>query len=287
MKELLDDFLKHHNNPWKEVADLYQAKELNQDCLYGSQNEYVCSDDRLKIIEYNKNVYVAAENNPRKDELLKDIMITNIPAEPWGGNPFKAKLIILSLNPGYVPEVNNKLAKLLQSNAAIRKAIIEYKMDTLLFKTDYLLPPNDDIIQGCQISCKDAVNMLGDWYWHKMLRQLREDVASQLNENEFYKRVALVQYFGYSSQTASRTLPHIPSQDFTKEMLHYIAANHKDEICFLIMRSKKEWRSLLGEKFFDDYSDIIIFNDNPRCQYITEGNLGAKYADNIKKVFSK
>lgn len=274
---------KTEDNPWKEVAALYD--ESAADCLFSLSKDYICSEDKAGIDNYNKSVLMAAENNPRKDEILGNKMVTNIPVEPWGGNPFKANLIVLSLNPGYVPEVNEKLAKLLQSNDEIRKAIINYKKQTLLFDTDSFLPEDDKVLPGCQISCKDAINMLGDWYWHKMFRQLCEDVEREkgINENEFYKKVALIQYFGYSSQTAQRTLPHIPSQDFTREMIRHIASERKEEIRFLVMRSKKEWKELLGSDFFDKYVDIIITNKNVRCQYITPGNLGTKY-DDIKNI---
>ncbi|MBR6091869.1 MAG: hypothetical protein IKQ09_03545 [Bacteroidales bacterium] len=274
---------KTEDNPWKEVAALYD--ESAADCLFSLSKDYICSEDKAGIDNYNKSVLMAAENNPRKDEILGNKMVTNIPAEPWGGNPFKAKLIVLSLNPGYVPEFNEKLAKLLQSNDEIRKAIINYKKQTLLFDTDSFLPEDDKVLPGCQISCKDAINMLGDWYWHKMFRQLREDVEREkgINENEFYKKVALIQYFGYSSQTAQRTLPYIPSQDFTREMIHYIASERKNDVCFLIMRSVSLWMNLLGKDFFNKYKDIIKINENVRCQYITPGNLGTKY-DDIKNI---
>ena len=279
-------FLKINDNPWKEVADLYD--EFEKDCLFSLSKEYICSEDKKEIDKYNDSIKSAADSNPRKDEILGNKMVTNIPAEPWGGNPFKANLIILSLNPGYVPEVNEKLAKLLQSNAEIRKAIINYKKQTLLFDTDSFLPEDDKVLPNCQISCKDAINMLGDWYWHKMFRQLREDVEREngINENEFYKKVALIQYFGYSSQIAQRALPHIPSQDFTKKMIHYIASERKADVFFLIMRSKNEWNKLLGDDFFNNYKDILITNNNVRCQYITPGNLGGNYGD-IKKIICK
>lgn len=278
-----NEFLKTHNNPWKEVAALYN--ESATDCLFSISQDYICSEDKAEIEKYNNSIIKAADNNPRKDDILGNKMVTNIPAEPWGGNPFKARLIILSLNPGYVPEVNEKLAKLLQSNDEIRKAIIKYKKQTLLFDTDSFLPEDDKVLLGCQISCKDAINMLGDWYWHKMFRQLREDVG--IDENEFYKKVALIQYFGYSSQTAQRTLPYIPSQDFTKEMIHHIASERKEEVRFLVMRSKMEWKKLLGDDFFKNYEDIIITNDNVRCQYITVGNLGKENYSKIKEIICK
>ena len=89
-------------NPWKEVADMYNPNKDN--CLYGEDNNYVCSCDKDAIKKYNE-----------KAQGTKDEIITRIPAEPWWGNPFEARLIILSLNPGYVPKVNETLAKLMQT----------------------------------------------------------------------------------------------------------------------------------------------------------------------------
>ena len=89
-------------NPWEYVAAMYDPNNL--ECLYGDQNNYVCAGDCKVVDDYNQKV---------KD--TSDEIITKIPAEPWWGNPLKARLIILSLNPGYVPEVNETLAKLLQT----------------------------------------------------------------------------------------------------------------------------------------------------------------------------
>lgn len=89
-------------NPWEYVAAMYDPNNL--ECLYGDQNNYVCAGDCKVVDDYNQKV------KDRSGEI-----ITKIPAEPWWGNPLKARLIILSLNPGYVPEVNETLAKLLQT----------------------------------------------------------------------------------------------------------------------------------------------------------------------------
>ena len=248
-------------NPWEYVAAMYDPNNL--ECLYGDQNNYVCAGDCKVIDDYNQKV-----KNP------SDEIITKIPAEPWWGNPLKARLIILSLNPGYVPEVNETLAKLLQTNEAVRRQLINYKAKTLRLEAEAFLP-EEETEDGCPISCKDAVNILGDWYWVKMLRQLKEDVEKkngQINEEVFYRQVALIEYCGYSSVTAKISLPlnEEGSYGFLKKLVSYISK--KEDVRFLIMRDSYRWDRLLKEI---ECSDDKIWRRKPRSrsQYITPGNF--------------
>ena len=248
-------------NPWEYVAAMYDPNNL--ECLYGDQNNYVCAGDCKVVDDYNQKV---------KD--TSDKIITKIPAEPWWGNPLKARLIILSLNPGYVPEVNETLAKLLQTNEAVRRQLIDYKAKTLRLEAESFLPEGESV-HGCPISCQEAVNMLGDWYWVKMLRQLKEDVEKkngQINEEVFYRQVALIEYCGYSSVTAKISLPlnEEGSYGFLKKLVSYISK--KEDVRFLIMRDSYRWDRLLKEI---ECSDDKIWRRKPRSrsQYITPSNF--------------
>ena len=260
-------------NPWVKVADMYMSDKA--DCLYG-ENKYYCEGDRDAIENYNN-----------KAKRTSDKIITNIPAEPWWGNPLKARLIILSLNPGYVPEVNKTLALLMQTNADVRRHLIDYKAKTLRLEAESFLP-EDETIDDCPISCKEAVNMLGDWYWVKMLRELRQN--TKLCDKDFYRRIALVEYHGYSSQTSGRVFPRkgdkLVSQDFLKKLLWYVAENRKEEVCFLVMRAKKEWRNLLSDKFFDSFNVIEKKPSSMISQYITRANFEDDKYDEILKAFT-
>lgn len=254
-KEFLEE------NPWLKVADMYKPDKA--DCLYGGNN-YFCEGDRSAIENYNN-----------KAEGTTDEIITNVPAEPWWGNPLKARLIILSLNPGYVPEVNKTLALLMQTNEAVRRQLINYKAKTLRLEAESFLP-EEKTEDGCPISCKDAVNMLGDWYWVKMLRQLKEDVekeSGQINEEAFYRQVALIEYCGYSSETAKTSLPlsEDGSYGFLMKLINYISK--KEDVRFLIMRDSYHWERLLKEA---KCSSGKIWKRKPRSrsQYVTPGNLG-------------
>ena len=264
-----DQLLKE--NPWKEVAEMYMPDKV--DCLYG-ENNYFCKGDKDAINNYNSKAKGT------------DVIITRIPAEPWWGNPLKARLIILSLNPGYVPEVNKTLALLMQTNEAVRRQLIEYKAQTLRLKADSFLP-EEEKISDCCITCYEAVNMLGDWYWVKMLKQLRTDTG--LSENEFYRRIALVEYHGYSSQTSGRVFPRkgdkLESQEYLKKMLWHIAESRKDNVCFLVMRAKKEWTKLLSQKFFDEFNIVEKKPSSMISQYITPANFEVGKYDEILKMF--
>ena len=248
------------NNPWKEVADMYSVD--NTECLYG-ENHYFCNGDRDAIEKYNNKASGT------------DKIITKIPAEPWWGNPLKAHLIILSLNPGYVPNVNKTLALLMQSSDAIRFQTIAYKAKTIQLAVDSFLPLKEDDVADAPVSCRDCVNMLGDWYWVKMLRQLQEDVKkenSMIDEEEFYKQVALIEYCGYSSETAKLSLPKSEegSYGFLKKLISHISK--KEDTQFLILREATHWDRLL--RTVKCPTDKIWHRKSrSRSQYVTPGNF--------------
>lgn len=252
-------------NPWAEVAGMYDDKQT--DCLYSENMRYVCGFDEADVEKFNGKL--------RRND--KDRLVINIPAEPWQGNPFKAKLVILSLNPGYVPAVNCTLAKLLQSDDYLRKGIIEFKKKTLLFESGSFLPEENE--NEFPISVKDAVNMLGDWYWEKKFSSLKND--TKLEDSEFFKQVAIVQYCAYSSITATIAMS-FRSQKFTVNLIDYISSCKKDTL-FLVLRSVNRWKELFvryDSNFFASCSDRIIVNTN-RSQNITCGNLGEKNYEKI------
>ncbi len=268
----MDENQLKSENPWLEVAEMYDPDKA--DCLYG-ENNYCCEGDKDAIENYNT-----------KAKGTNDEIITKIPAEPWWGNPLKANLIILSLNPGYVPEVNKTLALLMQTNEAVRRQLLEYKAKTLRLEAESFLPEEDNL-PDFPITCKDAVNMLGDWYWVKMLKQLKEDTG--LSDKDFYRQVALVEYHGYSSQTSGRIFPRknykLESQEFTKKMFQYLAERRKDKVCFLVMRAEKEWTKLLSEKFFNEINFVKKKPSSMISQYITPANFTKGGYERILKVF--
>jgi len=249
-------------NPWEDVAKMLHSNE--KDCFYRENKApYVCPEDEEMILYFNKKV--------GKDD--DDFIITQTPPEPWKGNPLNAKLIVLSLNPGYLPEINETLAKLIQSNDVIRKELIEFRKRTLCLDEDSFFPPNT---KTDPISIKDAEDILQGWYWSKRFKTLITDI--ELDETEFYKKVALIEYHGYSSKASTKGFPYetLPSQKFTIQLIKHIAT--KNDVCFLIMRSIGKWEKLLNSEnnLWDEMKKQgkLIYRNNPgRSQYITNENL--------------
>ena len=56
--------------------------------------------------------YVYAYNEKQKDKPAKRLVL-RVPPEPWSGNILNSKLVILSLNPGYVEHLNKNLPNIL------------------------------------------------------------------------------------------------------------------------------------------------------------------------------
>ena len=265
------------NNPWRIVADKYDSS--NPNCLFlgDADTSYVHPDDLDRINLFNSR-------NSDKEYRI----VTNTPPEPWRGNPLTARLIILSLNPGYIPEVNMTLAKLLQSNPALRKDLMAFRQNTLNLEAKSLLPlPEDEGGKG-PITCKEAEDMLGGWYWTSKLKDLKNDffggkTTNSEEEDEFYKRIALIEFYGYSSIRAKDNFPpkgkngkYLKTQEFVAEMIKHIASTKTDnEVCFLIMRSKARWESLLiglwNEPWFQKK---LITKEGSRNQAISKNNLG-------------
>ena len=257
-KELKDE------NPWKEVAKMLNPNE--EDCLFRDESKewYVCSDDKNWIRDFN--------NECKKKEFR---IITNTPPEPWRGNPLKANLILLSLNPGYDQNINESLAKLLQSNETVRKELVDFRRKTLKLDAVSFMPEKDN---KEPISCFEAEDMLSGWYWTKKFKELRE-ASGIKEESDFYKRIALVEFHGYSSMNYHEWYgnqpTHLKSQDFNKLLIRHIIETRKD-VCFLVLRSWEIWKKLLDDyekDLVENNKKLFFINKNPRCQYITEKNL--------------
>lgn len=112
-------------NRWKELLpklsgyDLYFADDL----VFPGDEEYVYA--------YNEK----QKNNPARQ------LVLCVPPEPWSGNILNSKLVILSLNPGYVEHLNKNLANMFKPQMA--EEIMEDKRKVLSMegtKFDYYEP---------------------------------------------------------------------------------------------------------------------------------------------------
>ena len=252
-------------NPWRDVTKMFEIYDKR--CLYDDNNEYVLKEDRDRIIEFNEDI--------KKHD---DRIILQTPPEPWRGNPLEANLIILSLNPGFDVNINKTLAILLQADDAIREGVVNFRKDTLNLEAHSFLPEDNPTKT---ISIKEAEDILGGWYWTKRFKKLLDD--SELSESEFYKRVAVLQFFGYSSTTCEKGFPYykkhkeLPSQGFNRKLIEYIINNKSDKVRFLILRAKKQWAEyFLGDLHKKNEKLFLEKTNKGRSQSITRENLMEK-----------
>ena len=224
-------------NPWQGTF-----VNPNPSALYDSDAQWLLECDAEIINEYN-------EKNRGTDYEFK----LGMRPEQFNGNPLTAKVVILSLNPGYVYRVNNLYARLLQNVQPIAEAVKQHKDKQLnLTAASFFCQRNHNKADG-MLSYRDAHCALDDWYWYDIFNKFREDAGlpDEDNTNDvIFDNVALVQYVGYLSKSWKALPKILPSQEFTRTLVHYLSLRKKD-VLFVVSRSRKEWKELIGDKIWD------------------------------------
>lgn len=257
-------------NLWRRVIVKDVLKSVDGNPGVVPARAFICEDDRevLSTLVNKKSFQKEAYR-----------FHFELPPEPWQGNPLKAKVIILTLNPGYVYRSNTISARLLKM-AGYAESIAGFKSRVLRLKEDSMMPPQMTKIDKKAISLFDAFNTLGDWYWVDKLRELREAYIERRKnengrisvvelENEFYKKIAVVEYCAYTSQSFSdsKLIEDLPSVKYVKEMIRQIESEGK--ALFVILRAERKWGKVLKDK------SRCIVNTN-LSQNLSKKNLNSK-----------
>lgn len=240
---------------------------------------------------YNENIKIVYPN-PYEEQVIDEFnrnakedykYVLGAPAEPWRGNPLKAKVIILSLNPGFKLGVNDEV-QYERYRAPLEDAMAEL-INTLSFQVRGLLTPQESYVkshkefkekysmEGSQVLCGDALNEIGDYYWYKNINRLN---INHQKEYEFFRNFAIVQYCAYTS-VSFKDFPRgvvLPSQELTKKLIRYLAYERED-VVFVIMRSAAKWKELLDADVWEKMQSRLIVNKN-MSQFLSENNLGKK-----------
>jgi len=242
-------------NHWNLVADECHGNEA----LYSDDKEYIYPGDEDYVRKYNES------------STDKTRFILNTIPYPFQGNPLTAKVIILSLNAGYVPRVNHYFAKILQHYPQLAEGVMCFLRENLRLNVRGFMPDASFYAEK-RPNYQDAYNMLGDWYWFDILSKLQNE---GLTSAEIFSKVALIQSIPYASEKA-KDLPKgvlLPSQVFTKKLIMHIA-NSTDAI-FVVPRAIKKWQKLLGSTWLQlEREDRIIIGKNPLNQSLSKNNLG-------------
>lgn len=255
-------------NLWPKLqGDYMRSHWYNEDIKIVYPNPY----EEQVINEFNRNV---------KEDYK---YVLGASAEPWRGNPLKAKVVILSLNPGFKLGVNDNV-QYERYRAPLEDAMAEL-INTLSFQVRGLLTPQESYVksheefkekysmEGSQVLCGDALNEIGDYYWYNNINRLN---INHQKEYEFFRNFAIVQYCAYPS-VSFKDFPRgvvLPSQELTKKLIRYLAYERED-VVFVIMRSAAKWKELLDADVWEKMQSRLIVNKN-MSQSLSENNLGKK-----------
>lgn len=224
-------------NPWKG-----SFVNPNHSVLYDDNAQWLLKCDAEIINEYN-------EKNRGTDFEFK----LGMRPEQFNGNPLTSKVVILSLNPGYVYRVNNLYARLLQNVQPITEAVMHHKDEQLKLIAKSFFCQRNHNDTNSMLSYRDAHCALDDWYWYDIFTKLRE-IANLPAEDDMhdviFDNVALVQYVGYLSKSWKALPKILPSQEFTRTLIHYLALRKKD-VLFVVSRSEALWKELIGEEIWN------------------------------------
>ena len=266
-KNISKDWLIN-NNPWETIAKEYQGYDL-----YSTTRIFAVEAD-IELLELYNN---CKKNDNHKYHL-------EIPAEPWQGNPLKAKIIILSLNPGWQEKYNKDIALEISKRGNIAEAVFKEKQKTLLFEADAFFPKNKEIT--------DAISLIGENYWKgddKKAGRLSVLKPDGMNDFDFYKKFAVVQYCAYTSKEYGGGFDkgkYLPTQIYTKELIRYIAYNRPD-VKFVILRAEDKWKNLLDADVWETMLPNTIIAKYPIQQRLSKANLGEDKFEVIMSIIKE
>ena len=245
-KATVDKYCIQGLNRWKELLPKLSGYDLyfHEDLVFPGDESYVY-----------------AYNNIQKDHPEKQLIL-KVPPEPWSGNILHSKLVLLSLNPGYVEHLNKSLANMFRPQMA--EAIMEDKRKILS-------------MSGSQFDDYEPTRILGEYYWRKKLIPLGIAAYGEQQKEEIFSKVAVCQYIAYTSLESPDLKELLPSQLFTKMVLLHLTTTDKD-VKFLVLRAVSKWKALMGEGLWNylKANDRLLISENYRNQSLTEKNLGAE-----------
>ena len=266
-------------NPWEDITVKSLLLSVDKTNPWDDEQAYVCPADRDYVRKYKLRLG-ESDNDDYRFHL-------ELPPEPWQGNPRKAKVIILTLNPGYVESANTVIAKLL-GKAKCYKDLLLFKESVLKLDADSMMPKKT-ASNSNEITTFEAFNALGDWYWVEKLRHLKDDYLKSRTpegceldaekqielENKFYENFAVLEYCAYTSKSYKEFpgVSELPSVKYAQDILEEIIANENKVIVVL----RKRW-----EQFLNNRPYITV--KSPKCQYLTPGNLEEGYNQILKAL---
>lgn len=290
-------------NPWEKVAQEIGDMDcfIENDKDYHGNYRFVCEKDQAVIKAFNAK---------QKAESLYTYKL-NIPPYPFSGNLLTAKIVILSLNPGYIEYVNHDTADILCENS--KRTFCKANRRWLRLDGNPMFDAE---------SRKEEL-ALGTDYWKRRLKALADACNKQsgkpmYDEFSVFEDVAIMQYIGYASCKYAETVAirklaedsinedgEYSSFGFLRLLLQYLSKKDDVILIFLVLRNKKNWAKLFNSKEYQgvnateeglykllkDQGHIIDERKSDMAQAISENNLEnkgfQKLVDHLMKIHAK
>lgn len=184
---------------------------------------------------------------------------------PFSGNLLKSKIVILTLNPGYVETVNKDLC--LKMSDTQKGQLLSLMRDALKLYGDAIYDEHE------------CSREQGDFYWQKSFSRLAMDAYGKPSEetgHPIYEDIAFLQLIGYHSKKFKYSvgIKHLPSTIFTSLLVKYLAVETNKT--FLVLRSETLWQDVFGEELWmklESEGRIITKGHKGMSQAITPGNI--------------
>lgn len=291
VKDYYDELLKrHYDNDnekkllWCSPTPLDRIPISEEEVLsmnpWGSSLEYVdpihggstIYDDNARCVLKCDEAYINEHN--RNNDAEYKYRIQKWP-KPFMGNPLTARVVLLSLNPGFEVWQKRLLAKAL--TIYYREAIFKHLVEQSDLKAVSMFCPNNKP-GDLDVSYLEA-HTLVDNYWYDMIERLRKDAKIPKSDEVFdplYSRLSVIEYVGYAS-TSYKDLAKgriLPSQYFSSMLIQHMTMNCKT--VFVVVRAEEQWKKLLGERIWNklEQEDRLIVGRKIRRQSLTATGLG-------------
>lgn len=237
-------------NGWKLVADKMYGLTVWSD---KEEDERIYPGDATFIHEFNK----------KKESIYQ--YVVGVPPMPFSGNLLNSKIIVLTLNPGYVEKINKDIC--MNMPCAKKEQLLCLMRNALTLKGTAIYD---------EYECS---RVQGDHYWEDAFSELAMEaygIPSDVKSHPIYEDIAFLQLIGYHSCKFrySVGVKHIPSTIFLNLMVKYLAT--KTDKTFLVLRSEKLWKEVFGEEIWNRLEKegrIVTKGHKGMSQKISRGNL--------------
>lgn len=216
---------------------------------------YLLDEDKDIILDFNK----------KEERTLEHRIDTNSLPVPFQGNPFKAKVILLQLNPGsdIPPGFEKEEDFVLRIFPKLKKDIIKNILHKELEYPFYDLNPDYRLYGGFR-------------YW---LKAWKHFIKNKNDYKRVSRKICCIEFFPYHSKNYKHFSKLLKCQEYNFELVRQ-AIDRKVPI--VVMKGKKLWFKHVKE--LKEYKRVITLESI--SPVLSENNIRGKGFEQIQKALS-